>query len=720
MRCVCRRLKGSVPTFLERRKRMKSPISKRNKLLWASVILLCFAMTPSLRAQSNQLDGSQHGQWFKSIITDKACYDPLSTVTFSVSFKQQVYAKRLLIVYEHLDSVITQDTIQIQNADSVSWAWEAPNVDYYGMMVGLFIYSSDTLLDHTTIGVDVSSNWSKFPRYGFLSSYPYMSQESIDSIISVLNRYHINGLQFYDWQYKHNEPLAGTVQNPDSVWKDIGNRNTYLSTVEGYIESAHLHGMKAMNYNLLYGAYSDAYQDGVDITWSLFTDPNHQSRSYFSLPPPTWASNLYIMDPGNTDWQNYIYAQERKAFLAIPFDGWHVDQLGDLGPEYNYDGQPVDLPGTFTSFLADAKAQLNVDLVMNAVGQYGQQQIAQAPVDFLYTEVWPPDTTYADLVNIINQNKVYSGGRLATVLAAYMDDVSNGSGFFNTPGVLMTDATIFAAGGDHLELGEHMLNGSYFPSSSLQMSATLQDDLVHYYDFLVGYENLLRDGESQAALPLSASVGATSIPVASLPQLGGIWSLISAKKHMMVVNLINFHKAISVKWRDTGGIQTAPDTLSALNLSFSSSSQVTKVWCASPDFEDGSPVPVPFTQAGANVSFTVPNLLYWDMIVVQYDTTFTAVKTLRNGVPRSFVLHQNYPNPFNPGTTIEYEVPFNTHVTIDVYNVLGQKVSVLVDRYMTAGDHQVTFNASGLSSGVYICAMEANGKFLTNKMVLVK
>ena len=74
-----------------------------------------------------------------------------------------------------------------------------------------------------------------------------------------------------------------------------------------------------MNYNLLYGAYGNADQDGASDTWRLFQDPNHQSPEFYQLPS-SWASNLYIMDPGNQDWRDYIFAQERKAFLAIPFD----------------------------------------------------------------------------------------------------------------------------------------------------------------------------------------------------------------------------------------------------------------------------------------------------------------------------------------------------------------------------------------------------------------
>ncbi len=699
---------------------MKSPISELNKHLSVGAVLLLLVMIACAQAQSSSSIGVQQGQWFKSVTTDRARYDPLAQITFSVSFQQQVSGKELRLVYEHLDSVISQDTIQVRNADSVSWTWQTPNVDGYGIMVELYLESSDTLLDHTTIAVDISSSWSKFPRYGFLSSYPSKSQNSMDSIISVLNRYHINGLQFYDWQYKHNEPLSGTVQNPSPTWKDISNRTIYLSTVEGYINSAHQHGMKAMNYNLLYGAYANAYQDGVDVTWSLYQDPNHQTRTYFPLPPPLWASNLYIMDPSNSDWKNYIYAQERKVFLAIPFDGWHVDQLGDLSPVWNYNGQPVNLANSFTSFLNDAKTQLNVDLVMNAVEQYGQPQIAQADVDFLYTEVWPPDTTYANLVRIINDNKAYSDGRLSTVLAAYMNDISNGSGFFNTPGVLLTDAVIFAAGGDHLELGEHMLSNSYFPYSSLQMSDTLQHALIHYYDFLVGYENLLRDGETSSALPLNASIGSASLPVTPTPQLGGIWSLVSAKGHMQIVNLINFHKATSLRWRDTGGTQSTPDTLGPLNVSFNSNSKVIQVWSASPDFYDGSPVVLPFNQTGTSVSVTVPSLLYWDMIVIQYDSTFTSVRKDGNGLPRSFALTQNYPNPFNPTTAISYQLSAVSFVTLKVYDILGREVATLVNERQNPGSYTVKFDGSKMPSGVYFYRLNAGIHSATMKMMSIK
>ena len=65
-----------------------------------------------------------------------------------------------------------------------------------------------------SIAVDVSSDWTKFPRYGFLSSYG--KNEPIEKNIDFMNRCHINGIQFYDWMYDHHKPLAGTPQNPSN------------------------------------------------------------------------------------------------------------------------------------------------------------------------------------------------------------------------------------------------------------------------------------------------------------------------------------------------------------------------------------------------------------------------------------------------------------------------------------------------------------------------
>ena len=89
-------------------------------------------------------------------------------------------------------------------------------------------------------------------------------------------------------------------------------------------------------------------------------------------------------------------------------------------------------------------------------------------------------------------------------------------------------------------------------------------------------------------------------------------------------------------------------------------------------------------------------------------------------LPASVTLAQNFPNPFNPTTNISYTLPENGHVRLAVYNLLGQQVAALVNGAMSAGSHTVTFDASSLSSGVYVYRLEAAGQVLSKRMTLMK
>jgi len=81
---------------------------------------------------------------------------------------------------------------------------------------------------------------------------------------------------------------------------------------------------------------------------------------------------------------------------------------------------------------------------------------------------------------------------------------------------------------------------------------------------------------------------------------------------------------------------------------------------------------------------------------------------------------QNYPNPFNSSTIIKYQLPENTKVSLDVYNISGQKIKTLVDKVQNPGLHQVKFDASNLSSGIYFYKLKTKDGIKTEKMMLVK
>ena len=89
-------------------------------------------------------------------------------------------------------------------------------------------------------------------------------------------------------------------------------------------------------------------------------------------------------------------------------------------------------------------------------------------------------------------------------------------------------------------------------------------------------------------------------------------------------------------------------------------------------------------------------------------------------IPMTLALEQNYPNPFNPSTFIRWAQPQAGQVRLAVYNMLGQKVATLIDEIRSAGRHEIRLEASDWTSGVYVYALEANGRTLTDTMVLLK
>ena len=134
-----------------------------------------------------------------------------------------------------------------------------------------------------------------------------------------------------------------------------------------------------------------------------------------------------------------------------------------------------------------------------------------------------------------------------------------------------------------------------------------------------------------------------------------------------------------------------------------------------------------------------------DMILGEYNGNFTYYKNLFSPItdiesendltaPDDFVLYQNYPNPFNPSTKIRFSIPSVTlsassraeskdegsRVQLKVYDILGKEVATLVNEEKPAGTYEVDFDASGLSSGVYIYSLKVNGVTISRQMMLLK
>lgn len=577
-------------------------------------IALCLALFSGCQDYyDTQNDPVVYGETYfnADLSTDKACYKPGETVQFSLKEKPSGNAK---IRYTHLGKVVSEESLS-----STSWNWIAPSEDYKGYMVDIYETIDGKEKIYQSIAVDVSSDWKKFPRYGFLSSYGKMSEAVIQNNINNLSRYHINGVQFYDWMHDHQRPLAGTPADPATTWLDLVGRTNYLSTVRGYIDAIHGKGMKAMFYNLAFGALSNAASDGVKEEWYLFKDQNHSEKDNHHLDAP-FRSSIYLTNPANTEWQSYLAGRHKDVYDVFGFDGFHIDQLGNRGDVYDYNGNKVNLENGYSSFIAAMKqASPDKRLVMNAVSQYGQQSsIAKSDVDFLYTEIWDESKSFEALAKVITDNYSFSNNTKSTVLAAYMNYAkSSNRGYINMPGVLLANAVIFSFGGAHLELGEHYLANEYFPNSNLQMKTESKKALTSYYDFLVAYQNLLRDGGSFSTINVQSQDGGLSF--ANWPASQGDVAVLGKKfANRDVVHLINFSNASSMEWRDTNGTQKEPDLVSNIQIKVPVSRSVSNVWLASPDIDGGVARNIEFTQSGNEIILTLPSLKYWDMVVLEY------------------------------------------------------------------------------------------------------
>ena len=96
------------------------------------------------------------------------------------------------------------------------------------------------------------------------------------------------------------------------------------------------------------------------------------------------------------------------------------------------------------------------------------------------------------------------------------------------------------------------------------------------------------------------------------------------------------------------------------------------------------------------------------------------IETESNEIPENFFLHQNYPNPFNPVTLIRYEINESDFVSLKIYDILGNEISVLLNEKQSPGIYNVKFDGSYLSGGVYYYKLTSGNLSYTRKLVLIK
>ncbi|MFW6136249.1 MAG: glycoside hydrolase family 66 protein, partial [Chloroflexota bacterium] len=419
-----------------------------------------------------------------------------------------------------------------------------------------------------------------------------------------LARYHVNGLQFYDWMYRHEQLLP-----PDETFTDPLGRHLSLETVRRLIDAAHSRGIAAMPYAAVYAASPSFYREHPD--WAL--------RDAEARPIPFGDDFLIIMNPApGSPWAAHLLEELDRVLERTAFDGIHLDQYGEPKHGYDAEGKGVALDQAFPAFIDATKEVVRRRrgetgaVIFNAVGNWPIETVAPSDQDVVYIEVWPPYTSYHHLHGLIVEGQRLSGGK-PVVLAAYIDPARERN-------VRLIDALIFASGGYHIELGEPgmMLADPYFPNYG-QMSRALQRVMRRSYDFAVRYENILSLDTRDVTSAYAGKVLVDGVDPADEGPCNTIWPIVRESDRAIALNLINLLGVQSPEWDDP--LPDDPLAREDLAVRLYIDRLVTQVWWATPDGHDPAAQPLAFSRgrdtAGPYVSFRVPSLRYWDFIVLE-------------------------------------------------------------------------------------------------------
>lgn len=543
------------------------------------------------------------------IYPDKAFYRPGETVQFSVRVTTETEADvHLVASIAFLSDEVARlaQALRLVAGETVTaeliWTPPAAAPRGYGVDLQVLDETGQALATAST-AFDVLECWTQAPRYGFLTDFS-PDRVDFDRTMLWLSKYHINGLQFYDWMYRHEQLLPPTV-----VLHDPLGRRLSLATVEKLINVAHARGIAAMPYTAVYAASVPFFHQHPD--WALL-DAEGQ-------PIPFGDNFLMIMNPApDSLWIEHLLGQFAEVLEKTAFDGIHLDQYGDPKVGFDVQGNRVDLSQALPSLINATKeiAQRHRGdggtVVFNAVGNWPIETVAQAQQDFVYIEVWPPYTLYKDLHALIAEAQALGGGK-PVVLAAYMDPA-------RARNARLMDAVIFASGGYHIELGERcgMLADPYFPKYG-QMDGELSAVLRRYYDFAVRYENILALDTHDATSAYEGKVIIEGIDADVERTCDKIWPVVREGDDATGLNLINLLEIGSPEWNEL--LLADPPVQEDLAVRLYTDHQVSRVWWATPDGDNiasqALEISVGRDGRGIYVAFRVPSLLYWDLIVLE-------------------------------------------------------------------------------------------------------
>lgn len=576
------------------------------------------------KVQAIQMDGGvpvTSNATIGTLYTDKAIYKPKDalTLTFSASDSGLV----TLRVYDMASKVFETD-INAKKGNN-TFDWTIPDGDYKGYLFEVSAGNSEF------IAVNVNNHVEYVPIMGFLGNFgPNIDKDQMNGIVKEMNRFHINYVQFYDWYDRDDTPLRIVDGKPEQNWIDFMKRPTSFNTVKNYIDVVHNYGMQAMFYNLIYGSQlgipssddSNLNWTNPNLTKEMFLYKDKDLKEVAGENDQSFGGKLNItyMNVLNPAWQNYLTDQANVVYQNLPFDGWHVDQLGTLPNEtYSSDGVHLnwwEWGDGYGGMLKTAKAK-NPDkrLTINNADDIGTEKVmASNTVDFMYVEPWGGiGFSFKQLASYIRNStqKYWKPMVIPSYVNKEKAETNNQTdGMVNDAAAFLCDAMEMSNGASHLEWGEHYLANEYFPNSNLKLRDSSKTIIMSYLDTFVEFLQILNGKWIDDPVTSSThqlSTGFDKDKITTVYKRSGLGSIVS---------LVNMIGIAHDNWQDPQGTQVMPQVQSNIQLTIPVENTPSGVFLIKAD-ESPAPQPINFTQNGNSISITVDKLSVWDLIYIK-------------------------------------------------------------------------------------------------------
>jgi dextranase len=562
----------------------------------------------------------------RDVFMDKGRYAPGETARIRIDlneFGSETNAF-LLVRFKHLEKDLHRILRRVEDTNAFVFPWKTPTNDFRGYGIDVDFVVDGKIRDSRSTALDVSSDWTRFPRMGFFSEYP--EGDGAETLAAGLAKFHLNAIQFYDWKWTHDRLVpTDAAGQPLNVFTQVGGRVQSFAAVTAKVAAVQARNMAALSYNLMYGDSGNAEPEHVD--WAAFKVPN--STNFADIRKHDAGSyQIWVMDVSNPDWKAHVFGQFGDAMDRAGFDGIHLDNLGGAWC-YKY-GSDVGIPEReeFPKFIAEARAALrrtHPDAIVthnDVMGNY-LPEIARSDAAVYYSEVWSRHT-YRDLRDNVREVRAADPDK-AIVFAAYInrkpwDEMGDPAQpplptFVNDASARLLDAVFFAHGAGHIELGDegHLLVNEYFPARAPRMHPGLSRALRDTYDFAVRYGEFLFAGLREADLRIDSPTHRLSPD----GEAGAIWTAARERADgTLALNLINLN-GVDDQWRNPSANPTPQKNVV---LRIRPDRPIRRAFLATPDDGLGRPRVLPIAKGaddvGPFVAFTVPQLTFWYLVIL--------------------------------------------------------------------------------------------------------